>query len=877
MRPDPVSRTTGRATLATGLVLALALVPACASEPLPMPIEEGVPWWLAEQRAATVSDVRYRYHLRVPSERSVPLFGAVDIELRWSDPVRRDLVVDFQEPGARVRAVSVNDAESAWRAEYDHLVVPATSLTPDGVNIVRLEFEVGDGALNRNDEFLYTLFVPDRAHFSLPLFDQPNLKARFSLTLDIPSDWVAVSNGARRDGVDADASGPAPGEIRWEFAETAPLPTYLFAFAVGAFQVEEAELDGRQMRMLHRETDEEKVARNRDAVFDLHASALAWLEDYTGIDYPFEKFDFALIPPFQYGGMEHPGAIFYREGSLFLDESATQSQILSRASLIAHETAHMWFGDLVTMNWFDDVWTKEVFANFMAAKIVHPTFPHIRHDLRFFLAHHDTAYGVDRTAGANSIRQPLDNLNEAGALYGPIIYQKAPIVMRHLEQLLGETVLRDGLREYLDRFRYGNAAWTQLVELLDRRTELDLAAWSRVWVDEPGRPRIEVQGLGAGTDVPTQVEVVQVDPAEDGRVWPQELLLLAGYDDGFERIPVRLDAPRVEVDALAGRPRPRFLLPNGAGLEYGWFRLDQDSREYLLGNLPALDEPLVRGVGWANLWEAVLAGDVEPEVWLALLLTGLEVEPVEQNTQRLLTYLRTTYWRLMDRAGRDRWADALERTLWAGVTAGTAPTIQAAYFGAWRRLSTSPAAVGRMRRIWAGEEEVPGVPLAEPDFIALAEDLAVREVEDAAAILDRQEARIENPDRLARFRFIRPALAANPETRAGFFESLRDPANREREPWVLSGLDHLHHPTRAEHARRFILPALELLEEIQQTGDIFFPAGWVGATLRGHRSPEAAATVRKFLDSRPFYPVRLRQKILQSADLLYRVADAQSP
>ena len=113
-------------------------------------------------------------------------------------------------------------------------------------------------------------------------------------------------------------------------------------------------------------------------------------------------------------------------------------------------------------------------------------------------------------------------------------------------------------------------------------------------------------------------------------------------------------------------------------------------------------------------------------VWLALLLTGLEVEPVEQNTQRLLTYLRTTYWRLMDRAGRDRWADALERTLWAGVTAGTAPTIQAAYFGAWRRLSTSPAAVGRMRRIWAGEEEVPGVPLAEPDFIALAEDLAVR-------------------------------------------------------------------------------------------------------------------------------------------------------
>ena len=151
--------------------------------------------------------------------------------------------------------------------------------------------------------------------------------------------------------------------------------------------------------MFHRETDAEKVARNREDIFDLHAVALEWLEEYTEIAYPFGKFDFVLIPPFQYGGMEHPGSIFYRQSGLMLDESATQAQYLGRASLIAHETTHMWFGDLVTMNWFDDVWTKEVFANFMAAKIVHPSFPEVNHDLRFFLAHHDTAYGVDRTAG----------------------------------------------------------------------------------------------------------------------------------------------------------------------------------------------------------------------------------------------------------------------------------------------------------------------------------------------------------------------------------------------------------------------------------------------------------------------------------------------
>ncbi len=142
------------------------------------------------------------------------------------------------------------------------------------------------------------------------------------------------------------------------------------------------------------------------------------------------------------------------------------------------------------MKWFDDVWLKEVFANFMAAKIVNPTFPDIDHELRFFLQHYPSAYDVDRTAGTNPIRQPLDNLKDAGSLYGPIIYQKAPIVMRQLEQMLGPDELRDGLREYLTRFAFGNATWTDLIAILDARTDEDLAAWSRAWVEQSrgGRP-----------------------------------------------------------------------------------------------------------------------------------------------------------------------------------------------------------------------------------------------------------------------------------------------------------------------------------------------------------------------------------------------------
>ena len=150
----------------------------------------------------------------------------------------------------------------------------------------------------------------------------------------------------------------------------------------------------------------------------------------------------------------------------------------------------MWFGDLVTMRWFNDVWMKEVFANFMAAKIVNPAFPEINHDLRFLYAHYPAAYDVDRTAGTNAIRQRLDNLDEAGSLYGAIIYQKAPIVMRQLEILLGAAAFRDGMREYLKAHAFGNATWTDLIAMLDRRTPEDLAAWSRAWVEEAGRPTI---------------------------------------------------------------------------------------------------------------------------------------------------------------------------------------------------------------------------------------------------------------------------------------------------------------------------------------------------------------------------------------------------
>ena len=309
--------------------------------------------------------------------------------------------------------------------------------------MAEIRLRAGELSLNRNADYLYTLLVPDRARTVVPVFDQPDLKATFTLALTVPTSWQALANAPVQDSTLGD------GHKQYRFATSDSISTYLFSFAAGKFSKVSRTENGRAMNLLHRETDPTKLRLSLAPIFQLHADALAFMQEYTGLPYPFQKFDFIAIPDFQYGGMEHVGAIDYKASTLFLDEGATQDQVLARSNLVAHETAHMWFGDLVTMRWFNDVWMKEVFANFMADKVTQVAVANSNYDLKFVIDHYPAAYGIDRTAGANPIRQPLANLQDAGSLYGNIIYHKAPIMMRQLERLMGPEAFRDGLREYL--------------------------------------------------------------------------------------------------------------------------------------------------------------------------------------------------------------------------------------------------------------------------------------------------------------------------------------------------------------------------------------------------------------------------------------------
>jgi aminopeptidase N len=826
----------------------------------------GIPESLAKERAGRVADLRYALSFTIPADRSQRVAGHATITFTLRDRAA-PLALDF-EPNQMGALHRVDAGGSPVEAGLTngHILLPPSALRP-GTNTISLEFDAGDAPLNRSDDFLYTIFVPARAHEAFPCFDQPDLKARWTLALDVPAGWETMANGAET------ARETSGDRTRLTFAETAPVSTYLFAFAAGRFLVEQGVRSGRTFRMVHRETDARKVARNREAIFDLHAAALDWLERYTGIPYPFGKFDFFLVPAFQFGGMEHPGAVFYNAAGVLLDESATQNDRLERASLISHETSHMWFGDLVTMTWFTDVWMKEVFANFMAAKIVNPSFPDVNHDLRFLHAYYPRAYAVDRTAGANAIRQPLDNLKNAGTLYGAIIYQKAPIVMRQLETLMGADAFRDGLRAYLRAHQFGNASWSDLIALLDARTPADLATWSHAWVEEKGRPIVGTE-LAVANGRITHLAFTTGDPdPRRGLTWTEDLQVALGYEGRVQLLPARLEGLRTEVAAARDLPAPLFVLANGAGIGYGEFHLDAGSRAWLSVHLPEIGDALTRGSAWVTLWDSLLDGEMPSGVFLDLATAALPRETDELNIQQILSYLEHAYWTFTPDAGRLARAPDVERVLRAGLSTAATASLKGAYFAALRGVALTPETVGWLTRVWRGDEAVAGLTLAEPDFIALAQALAVREAPGWRAILDQQIGRTMNPDRKARLQFVVPALSSDPVERDRFFASLADPANRRHEPWVVDGLRSLHHPLRAASALKYLGPSLALLQEIQQTGDIFFPTRWMESTLGGHRSKEAAAIVRGFLDRAPgSYPDRLRRIILSSADDLFRAS-----
>jgi aminopeptidase N len=820
-------------------------------------IEPGVSLELARYRRNVIGDLQYSLNFNIPADKNAAIDATESIDLVLK-ATSFPLQLDFKQSADKVHNIQVNNKDVPVKLVQEHLIISSEYLHA-GKNTISMQFATGNQSLNRNDDYLYALFVPDRARTVFPCFDQPDLKANFLLTLNVPQQWKVLANAALADSVNHGET------TTYRFNKSDKLSTYLFSFAAGKFSSIKQLLDNRQAEFLYRETDTTKIKLSLNPIFAAHRDAINFLQQWTNIQFPFQKIGFIAIPDFQFGGMEHPGEVQYKASAVFLDQGSTKDMIISRSNLLSHETAHMWFGDLVTMQWFNDVWMKEVFANFMADKITEKLMGSETLNLKFLQDHYPAAYNTDRTLGANPIRQQLDNLKDAGSLYGNIIYHKAPIMMQQLEMLMGKEKFRQGIQEYLKKFAYGNATWNDLIAILSKHTSADLYSWNKVWVNQPGRPVFNEEISFSGNKI-SRLIITQHPEFGAQRVWPQSFSLTLVYNDHVKDITVNIKGATVIVKDAIGLDKPLYIIYNSNGIGYGLYPIDKNGLESLF----AIENPVRRTSLYISAYENMLNGRyLKPSDLLQVFSNGLALEKEETNLKLLTSYINNIYWEFTTPTIRNEMASKLETDLWTAMQQQEKPNNKKILFKSYQDIYLSTGASHNMYTVWNDQKPPAGVKLNEDDYTSLALTIALKS-DTPTNVLKQQQERITNTDRKKRLDFLMPALSASEQERDQFFKSLQNSEGRQKEAWVTTALTYLHHPLRQKTSEKYLTQSLEMVDEIQKTGDIFFPQSWLQSIFNYYQDKEADQIVHDFLNSHQNYNPKLKAKILQATDNLYR-------
>jgi aminopeptidase N len=489
--------------------------------------EPGISRELATWRAEQYRDLRYvlKLELTRPFER---LRGELLIVVTIDAP-EADLVLDWRPgEGAGASDLRVNGVTpDAVASAQDHLVIPE-ALLHAGENRIELRFDApvrasGTAVTRFHDsqdqtDYLYTLLVPADASSVFPCFDQPDLKARFELTVTAPSDWRVIGNAPELEIT-------SNGEMATtRFAATEPISTYLRSRGPSVDLKDQAS----GTRLFVRRSRLERARQEADEVFRLTRQSAAYFADYFAQPFPFAKYDLVLIPELAYGGMEHAGATFLREDSMLFPFQPAAADRLRRAQLIFHETAHQWFGDLVTMRWFDDMAGKDLpIHGGQGDAALLPEF-----DAWNAFRAPSGRLRTDATRGTTPIWQALPNLAAAKSAYGNIVYSKAPAVLRQAEFFLGEEVFRSAVREFTARHAFGAADWSDLVGAFEHTSGRSLQVWADAWVKRRGLPAVRVAwGVDAEGRL-ADVVLSQRDALGEGGVWPMRVQVVAVYADG---------------------------------------------------------------------------------------------------------------------------------------------------------------------------------------------------------------------------------------------------------------------------------------------------------------------------------------------------------
>lgn len=829
----------------------------------------GIAHALAERRARQIANVRYDLSLDLTGEDS----AIGDAVIRFDRVAGSgDLVLDFR--GAGLSELMVNGRPLTTEARADgHLTLPQ-ALLRTGANRVTARFATpiaasGAAIIRYRDDkdggvYLYTLLVPSDANLLFPCFDQPDLKARFRWALTAPADWTVIANGPLAEKIAAGAT------MRWRFAETEPISTYLAAFAAGPWtHWTSAPAAGRPISLFARRSRRAEV----DAAAQIAANraALDWLADWFAIPYPFAKLDLVLAPAFPFGGMEHVGAVFYNEDRFVFREPPTLPQRVNRDATIYHEISHQWFGDFVTMRWFDDLWLKEGFSTYMAARIQAELQPESNAWTSFLLSTKTPAYRADATSGTQALWQPLDNLDAAKSNYGPIVYNKAPAVIKQLAFLVGEDGFRRGLRDFLRGHGYGNATWQDLLGAIGTASGVDLGAFGRHYMLRAGLPRVDTKLVPAGDRIGALTLVqrpVRASPGDPEGAWPMKVRVRLGYHDRDDVVlNAAFDGTTARLPGAAGLPMPDYVWANDEDQGYGLFLPDERTIAWIVARVGTVADPLLRALLWSGLWDSVRDLRVAPDRYVTVLLNHLPGERDEQISRTILARGATALDLYLPDAEaaslRPRWEAALlaridDPQLGYGLRKDALDRLVA--------TARTPLALARLRDFLAGRAMLAGAAIRQPTRWAIVRRLIALGAPDAAALFAAEQ-RQDRSSEAVKDAFVAHAATPDRSVKAAYFTRYFDDATLN-EAWASESLGAFNAIEQAALTLPFLRPALDRLEWIRQNRRIFFLPAWIEAFVGGQADPAALAVIDGFLAARPALPIDIRRKLLTARDEL---------
>ena len=857
-----------------------------AQRPFTREMEPGVSAALASRRASQLGDVAYDLALDVTRSD----FAAGTVSISFQRQGEDDVIIDFR--GSSISRITANDKAldpsraAVWNGA--HVRIPA-SVLQEGANVVRFAFTsaiapAGASIIRAHDatdgaDYLYTLLVPSDANLLFPCFDQPDLKARVTFKLSTVAGWKALANGtlSHVDTVTAMKGSSAKDSTAYEFtfAPTEPISTYLIAFAAGPWKTVSRE------HVISSTTAPARVdlwvrasridEAESDTIIALNARALSWLGKWFDIPYPFGKFDALLAPAFPFGGMEHPGAVFYNEESFIFRERPTVSQTLGRQATIFHEVAHQWFGDYMTMRWFDDLWLKEGFATFMAARMQASLDPSANAWKTFYLRNKPVAYATDATAGTTPIWQSLLNLDQAKSNYGPIVYNKAPGVLRQLEFSVGEDAFQQGVRNFLKAHAYGNAGWRDLLKSVGDAAGRDLTSWGNAWILRPGMPIIE-QLLDIRDGRIASLKLAQ-RPAQPGLsregAWPLSVQLLLYYTDRDPvRINVNINSDSVAIPQAIGLPAPSFIFANEGDYGYALVLPDSASVGWLERNVTGVKDDFLRAMLWGSLWDLVREARLSPSRYARLVLRELANETDEQIASSLVGRLGVALTRYASELQRDSLLPAAQKVLRAGASNPALPYgMRKAQLDGMISMANSVASIAEIDR-WLDADSVLGIALRQPTRWAIVTRLVSKNAPTAAVRLEQQSLR-DSTNEGRRQAFVARAASPRAEIKREYFTRWFSDTTLNEE-WVTSSLRAFNDQDQSELTRSYLVPALDSLRWIQTNRRIFFLGSWLSATIGGQHDAESLSALDDWLSAHPTLPSDLRQKVLQSRDELER-------